>query len=45
MRKGLKGKGFKGATGTSASYTQLLAPASQDGGLDEKGVKETLSPR
>jgi adenylosuccinate lyase len=27
VREGLKGKGFKGATGTSASYTQLLADA------------------
>ncbi len=27
VRDGVKGKGFKGATGTSASYTQLLADA------------------
>ena len=27
LRAGVKGKGLKGATGTSASYAQLLAPA------------------
>lgn len=29
VRDGLRGKGFKGATGTSASYTQLLASPPQ----------------
>jgi adenylosuccinate lyase len=32
VRSGIKGKGVKGATGTSASYTQLLAPFPQEGG-------------
>lgn len=27
VRDGIRGKGFKGAVGTSASYTELLAPA------------------
>jgi adenylosuccinate lyase len=31
VRSNLKGKGFKGATGTSASYTQLLASPAQPG--------------
>ena len=31
VRANLKGKGFKGATGTSASYTQLLASPAQPG--------------
>jgi adenylosuccinate lyase len=31
IRSNLKGKGFKGATGTSASYSQLLASPSQPG--------------
>ncbi|MGD2205929.1 MAG: adenylosuccinate lyase [Anaerolineae bacterium] len=30
VRDGIKGKGFKGATGTSASYTQLLASRSKE---------------
>jgi adenylosuccinate lyase len=34
VRVGIKGKGFKGATGTSASYTQLLF-SSQAGGKQE----------
>jgi adenylosuccinate lyase len=29
VRDGIKGKGFKGATGTSASYAQLLASSTQ----------------
>ena len=29
VRQGIKGKGFRGATGTSASYTQLLAASAR----------------
>jgi adenylosuccinate lyase len=32
IRDGIKGKGFKGATGTSASYAQLLASSAQGEG-------------
>jgi adenylosuccinate lyase len=32
LRGGLKGKGLKGATGTSASFTQLLSPVPPAGG-------------
>jgi adenylosuccinate lyase len=31
VREGIRGKGFKGATGTSASYTQLLASEHETG--------------
>jgi adenylosuccinate lyase len=32
VRDGIKGKGFKGATGTSASYAQLLASSTREEG-------------
>ena len=38
VRDGILGKGFKGATGTSASYTQLLAGLSGDGQAGPRGL-------
>jgi adenylosuccinate lyase len=37
VRAGLKGKGFKGATGTSASYTQLLSSSPPVPGATKAG--------
>jgi len=36
VRDGVRGKGLRGATGTSASYTQLLAPAAHARDLEAK---------
>ncbi len=43
-RRELRGKGFKGATGTSASYTQLLAGV-PDAGAAEAGPAADLEAR
>jgi adenylosuccinate lyase len=42
VRDGLRGKGLKGATGTSASYTQLLASAGGTAQALEAGVMAKL---
>ncbi len=42
LRTGVKGKGFRGATGTSASYAQLLAPAGLNPGDLEARVMAAL---
>ena len=44
VREGLKGKGFKGATGTSASYAQLLAsvPGQPEAAAFEAQVMDRL---
>jgi adenylosuccinate lyase len=42
LRAGVKGKGLKGATGTSASYAQLLAPANVQPGELEAAVMAAL---
>jgi adenylosuccinate lyase len=36
VRNGIKGKGIKGATGTSASYTQLLATPGEPGATETR---------
>jgi adenylosuccinate lyase len=40
VRNGLKGKGVKGATGTSASYSQLLTPSPQEVALGARRALE-----
>jgi adenylosuccinate lyase len=43
VRDGVRGKGIKGAVGTSASYEQLLAPPPSEGGAassQESGIEE-----
>jgi len=42
LRAGIKGKGLKGATGASASYAQLLAPANLQPGELETRVMAAL---
>ena len=42
LRAGVRGKGFRGATGTSASYAQLLAPAGLGPGEMEARVMAAL---
>jgi adenylosuccinate lyase len=42
LRAGVKGKGLKGATGSSASYAQLLAPANLQPGELEARVMAAL---
>ena len=44
VRHGVRGKGFKGATGTSASYTQLLTSPAPSGGI-EGGTARDLEAR
>ncbi len=45
VRDGIRGKGLKGAVGTSASYTQLLAESSWTARRLEDAVMEKLSIR